>query len=213
VLVYEPQGVPEQTHATVAPKAPKMTEGRAALILLMQRYLSGLMDPFVTLLEVHKLLYFMQVSEEMHEVEKQRKLIYQKGPYGPYAENLSHVLKSVEGHYITGYADGGDDPTKQLEIIPGAIQDAKRFLANDADIKERFDRVAELVDGFETPFGLELLATVHWVMSREHASRTEEIIHKTHAWNEKKKKFTPEQIQIAQETLVSKGWTQESFKA
>jgi hypothetical protein len=41
-----------------------MTPGRAALVALMHRYLGGLMDPFVTLLEVHKLLYFLQEAGE-----------------------------------------------------------------------------------------------------------------------------------------------------
>ena len=56
-----------------------MTAGRAALVALIHRYLSGLMDPFVTLLEVHKLLYFMQ------EAGEELRLQYAKAPYGPYA--------------------------------------------------------------------------------------------------------------------------------
>ena len=36
-------------------KVPRMSRGKAALIGLMNRYLLGLLDPFVTLLEVHKL--------------------------------------------------------------------------------------------------------------------------------------------------------------
>jgi hypothetical protein len=45
-------------------EAPRMTAGRAALVELMHHYLSGLLDPFVTLLEVHKLMYFMQEAGE-----------------------------------------------------------------------------------------------------------------------------------------------------
>jgi hypothetical protein len=36
-----------------------LDSSKASLVLLMNRYLGGLMDPFVTLFEVHKLLYFM----------------------------------------------------------------------------------------------------------------------------------------------------------
>ena len=39
-----------------------MTPARAALVVLMDSYLRGLLDPFVTLLEVHKLMYFMQCA-------------------------------------------------------------------------------------------------------------------------------------------------------
>ena len=113
-----------------------MTPGRAALIGLIQRYLGGLMDPFVTLLEIHKLMYFMQ------EAGEPLKLRYAKAPYGPYAENLRHVLQSIEGYFISGYADGGDAPDKQLELVPGAIADANAFLEGKMKTRVRFDRVA-----------------------------------------------------------------------
>ena len=31
---------------------------------------------------------------------------------GPYAENLRHVLREIEGHYLSGYGQGGEDPTR-----------------------------------------------------------------------------------------------------
>ncbi len=109
----------------------------------MNRYLGGLMDPFVTLLEVHKLMYFMQ------EAGEPLRLGYRKAPYGPYAENLRHVLNDVEGHLVSGYADGGDAPNKQLELVPGAVKDAEQFLEHHEGTRRRFDRVVDLVKGFE----------------------------------------------------------------
>ena len=166
----------------------------------MNRYLAGLMDPFVTLLEVHKLLYFMQAAGQP------LRLRYAKAPFGPYAENLRHVLNDVEGHLVSGYADGGDAPDKRLELVPGAVQDAEAFLAGDGETLTRFDRVAALVEGFETPFGLELLATVHWVATQEDATSPEVAVAKVHAWGDRKKRFSPRQIGIALDTLRAKGW-------
>ena len=60
----------------------------------MHRYLGGLMDPFVTLLEVHKLMYFMQ------EAGQPLRLRYAKAPYGPYAENLRHVYVRSKVIYV-----------------------------------------------------------------------------------------------------------------
>src|SRR5690606_15340189 len=54
VIVYEPNGAPASDKIAHVREVPRMTPGRAALVELMQRYLSGLLDPFVTLLEVHK---------------------------------------------------------------------------------------------------------------------------------------------------------------
>ena len=179
---------------------PRMTRGRATLIALMHRYIYALLDPFITLLEVHKLMYFMQLAGEPLKLE------FKKGPYGPYAENLRHVLRGVEGHLISGYRDGGDAPGRQLELVSGAIEDATSFLDGRPDTKERLTRVVELVEGFESSFGLELLATVHWVAS-EHPSPTDnEIVAHTYAWGYRKRQFSKRQIHLALQTLREGDW-------
>lgn len=197
VLIYEPKGAPEVVKSR---DVPNMTPGRAALVVLMNRYLQGLMDPFVTLIEVQKLMYFMQ------EAGQPLKLKYMKHHYGPYATNLSHVLNKVEGHFVSGYQDGGDQPDKELTIVPGAISDAEAALEHEAGTHAHFNRVAELVDGFETPYGLELLATVHWVATREGADTKDKALARVRAWNDRKKMFTERQVAIAFDTLKSKGW-------
>lgn len=196
VTIFEPVSAPV---ATKSREVPRMTAGRAALVVLVDRYLSGLLDPLVTLLEVHKLMYFMQVAGE------NLKLDYEKAPYGPYAINLRHVLQRIEGHLLTGYLDGGDAPAKQLALVPGAVDDAVEFLRDAKDTKDRFSRVAELVEGFESPFGMELLATVHWVVTEEGGSE-DNVVAKVHEWNARKRNFTPRQIRLAFELLKSKGW-------
>ena len=176
------------------------TPGDAALVGLIDRYLGGLMDPFVSLLEVHKLMYFMQ------EAGEPLRLAYVKAPYGPFAENLGHVLSRVEGHMIAGYRDGGDAPDKELTLVPGAVAEARAVLAGAGETRARFERVAALVDGFETPFGLELLATVHWV-ARELGTRdAEAVIAGVYAWGERKRRFSAWQIGLAVDTLAAQGW-------
>ena len=200
IIIFEPSGAPEASKMVRKQKASKMTPGRAVLVGLMHRYLNGLLDPFVTLLEVHKLMYFMHVAGEP------LRLKYTKGPYGPYAENLRHVLHKVEGYFISGYADGGDEPGKPLELVPGAVEDAVAVLERSADTRKRFDRVADLVEGFESAFGLELLSTVHWVIKNEGVKMTDDIVAQTYEWNERKKRFSPRQIALAADVLIEKGW-------
>jgi hypothetical protein len=166
----------------------------------MDQYLRGLLDPFVSLLEVHKLMYFMQ------EAGEPLRLQYAKAHYGPYAKNLSHVLKAIEGHLVSGYADGGDAPDKEIELVPGAVSDAKAFLRDNAETITRFKRVAELVAGFESPFGLELLSTVHWIAVHERTTDPAQVVASVHTWNHRKKQFTDRQIRLALEVLQSKGW-------
>src|SRR5215831_4625909 len=58
VVIFEPGAAPAEIRVNRSRNIPKMTAGRAALVGLIHRYLSGLLDPFITLLEVHKLMYF-----------------------------------------------------------------------------------------------------------------------------------------------------------
>lgn len=200
VLVYEPSGAPVAAQMKHRRDVPSMTPGRAALVELMHRYLEGLLDPFVSLLEVHKLMYFMQAAGEP------LRLKYTKAPYGPYAENLRHVLNAVEGHFVVGYDDGGDIPNKQLSLVPGAVQDAEEFLTQRDETRDRFDRVAALVSGFESPLGLELLSTVHWVLTHEPVTSLDNLVARTYAWNERKQQFTTRQLGIAGDVLRRNGW-------
>ncbi len=162
-----------------------MTPGRAALIELIAQYLKGLLDPTVSSLEVHKLMYFMQAAGEPLELQ------FKAGHYGPYAENLRHVMNAIEGHFVTGYADGGDAPGKVISLMPGAQAQATRFLESFAATRQRFSQVADLVQGFESPFGLELLATVHWCGKHNPGDTVEQLTEQVYAWHELKPRFSP----------------------
>lgn len=200
VVVFEPVEKAPLPKSMRKGDIPRMTAGRAALVGLMDRYLRGLLDPFVSLLEVHKLMYFMQ------EAGEPLRLRFVKGPYGPYAENLRHVLNEIEGYYVSGYGAGGDTPEKTLELVPGAVRDAQATLRERPESLERFERVAGLVEGFESPFGLELLATVHWILVREHAAYDDYLLLRTYAWADRKRQFSPNQIRLAAKVLKGKGW-------
>jgi O-acetyl-ADP-ribose deacetylase (regulator of RNase III) len=207
VLVYQPVGAPASDAMVYKREPPKMTAGRAALVELISRYLNGLLDPAVSLLEVHKLMYFLQ------EAGEPLRLQFRAAHYGPYAENLRHVLSAIEGHLVTGYADGGDIPDKILELVPGAEAEASRFLAEHEDTRSRFDRVADLVRGFESPFGLELLSTVHWIAKTHGAQPADQVAHNVYAWSDRKRQFTPRQIDLAMNVLTEKGWVTHSAAA
>lgn len=200
VTVYEPVGAPVGKPART-PK-PRMTAGRAALVALMARYLRALLDPTINLLEVHKLMYFLQAAGQP------LRLRYEKAWYGPYAENLRHVLLDVEGHLITGYTGGSDSPETALELVAGAAEDAEAFLMTNSETQQRFDRVARLVEGYETPYGLELLSTVHWIATEEMLKDRDQIADAVWAWSHRKRQFTRQQIDLALDRLEELDWVE-----
>lgn len=205
VFLYEPGGAPAPDKMVKEKNTPKMTPGRAALLGLMNRYLSAVMDPTITLLEIHKLMYFMQ------ETGEPLRLRYSKAIYGPYAENLRHVLSQIDGYFITGYGDTEDKPDKAIELNREAVEQAVTYLANHEATHERFKRVHDLIAGFETPFGMELLSTVHWLACREGVTSQEEALTKTHAWHARKSMFSAQHVAVAWEVLKAKGWLTSAF--
>ena len=74
--------------------------------------------------------------------------------------------------------------------------------------RERFDRVVSLVDGYETPYGPELLATAHWVATKERAATTDDIVDAIYAWGPGKDQFSRPQIAAAVERLTDGGWVE-----
>jgi hypothetical protein len=162
------------------------------------------MDPFVTLLEIHKLMYFMQ------EAGENLKLQYNKAVYGPYAQNLRHVLTLMEGYFISGYGDAEDNPDRQINLLPDVLPQAESFLEAHPTTQSHFQRVIDLISGFETPFGMELLSTVHWVANREGATTPDQAVNKTYSWSNRKRMFQEKHIRIAWDILEQKGWLQHS---
>jgi O-acetyl-ADP-ribose deacetylase (regulator of RNase III) len=203
IVVYEPAGKPAAKALKTKTTKPKMTPGRAALLELMRRYLVPLMDDAVTLLELHKLMYFMQ------EAGEELRLDFVKGKYGPYATNLRHVLNKIEGHFVTGFGDASEEPGKVLEASDEATQKAQTYLKSKAETLGRFERVDTLIDGFETAYGMELLASVHWVAKHEEqpADSPEAAVKLIHDWNDRKRdSFGSQHVQVAWDRLTSEGW-------
>ena len=200
VQLFSPSGAPAPEKMRIATSRPRMTAGRAAIVALMGRY--AIPGYRLALLEIQKLGYFLQMAGEPLKLE------FQKQRYGPYSEVLHHVLQRIEGHFVRGYGDRSRDAS--IYVLPGALEEAETFLSSESATLERFERVAALIDGYETPYGMELLSTVHWVTTfEETAAKTnpELAIAAVHSWNEHKRRtFTPERIVTAWRRLKSEDW-------
>ncbi len=199
VLLFAPGVTPDAETMQVSTNRPHMTVGRAAIIGLIEQYVFP--GSRLTTLEIQKLAYFLQVAGEP------LKLNFSKGPYGPYAEVLHHVLQRIEGHFIRGYGDRSHG--SNIRLLPGADLDAEEFLQQYKEAQQRFQRVSNLIKGFETPYGLELLATIHW-LAQENPAVGEDFrlaIVGVQEWNERKKRiFQPEHIRVAWQQLHREGW-------
>ncbi|MGE0684424.1 MAG: macro domain-containing protein [Candidatus Binatia bacterium] len=198
-LLFSPQAAPQAKSMPVATVLPNMTRARALLIHLMDRY--RIPNYRLTLLEIQKLAYFLQVAGEPLRLQ------YVKGQYGPYAENLNHVLQRLEGHFLRGYGDRSRQA--EISLLSGATTVASGVLANAPDARARLDRVSRLIQGFETPYGMELLTTIHWVAQEEPRAAEDiaKMIAGVYEWNARKRELLKrEHIQKVWERLREQGW-------
>ncbi|AOY57789.1 type II toxin-antitoxin system antitoxin DNA ADP-ribosyl glycohydrolase DarG [Desulfococcus multivorans] len=198
LALYEPKGSPEAKDMPVGTAKPKMTLARALLIKLMKQYARFAYR--MTLLEIQKLAYFLQESG------MDLKLRYVKHLYGPYAHNLNNVLEILEEHHIRGYGDT-QKPDVEVTLLPDADKVADHFLQKNQSAAGHLERVADLVDGFETPYGMELLASVHWSLIHDgEVSDAESAVAAMALWNDRKRRlFKPAHIRLAWERLSGRG--------
>ena len=194
IMVFEPGYTPSPETMKVKTQQPKLNFGRAALIMLIDQYrVAGYK---ITLLEIQKLAYFLQALGEP------LKLNFEKNKFGPYAEELNFVLQRLEGHYIRGYGDRSQSAA--ITLLPGAAKEAEQFLQEYPDTLRRVNQVGELIHGFETPYGMELLATLLWLIVEDESliDNRQQAIREFQNWNKRKRdKFQPNHIEVAWERI------------
>lgn len=194
VFLHAPDGAPANEEMVIRTAAPSMTGPRAAILAVMRNYL--LPEYQLTAIEVQKLAYFVQAFGYP------MKLNYVKGTYGPYAENLNHALQALEGHFVRGYGDRSSEMA--LRVLPEAYDPVEEYLASDDNAAEVVRRVTDLVRGFETPYGLELLATTHWASKELDSADPSAVLAYVQAWTPRKGEiFTAHHIAKALQRLES----------
>ncbi|MGI0084438.1 MAG: type II toxin-antitoxin system antitoxin DNA ADP-ribosyl glycohydrolase DarG [Nitrososphaerales archaeon] len=200
VNLFEPKGAPPAREMAIKTAKPKMTAGRAAIIKIISIYRE--MEYGLTKIEVQKLAYFLEMAGQPLNLK------FVKHNYGPYSDTLRHVLKALDGHYIIGVGDFAGE--SDIVLTPGAVAEAEEFIktSGDEDLANQVERVRNLIKGFETPYGMELLATVHWVATQESKVRTvDEAIVAVHKWNARKRAILREDhIRLAWNKLKEEGW-------
>ncbi len=163
--------------------APELTPTRAMILHSLYRYQQKGYE--ITLLEIQKLVYFLQ----RFGVDFGN-LSFGRGPYGPYAQPLHHAINDLDGHYLDGMKYGDARPhnilTLRREHLP-AINDYIEAHFSDKE-KAALATIDRLINGFETPLGLEILSTLDFLIQEQPALRhqPEALTRAAHAWNQRK---------------------------
>lgn len=199
VRLFAPEGPPPAKAMAVRTPRPAMTAGRAAILKVLDTYRQ--LNYGLSKIEVQKLAYFLQESGQPMN------LAFTKNQFGPYADGLRHALHRMDGHFIRGVGDGVAE--SDIEPLPEALNEADTFLSAQGHeaLLARVERLESLIDGFQTAYGMELLATVHWVATREGANTEAAALQAVQAWTERKRRLmSATHVQAAWERLAEHGW-------
>lgn len=168
-IVYEPT----EKYQNVAKKTgvEKLTTARALIVEMVRRY--EILGNACSMIEVQKLAWFLERTIERMKLENPLDLRFEANRYGPYANRLSHLLNSLDGSYLQSDKRIADSEYlnikrfnyKKVDKVSAFLQtgDARAYLP-------AIEETDKLIDGFQSPLGMEALATVDWLIVKEGVS-------------------------------------------
>lgn len=166
ILLFEPT----REYQNVAKRAgvEKLTPARALVAELVRRYWVLGID--CSLLEVQILAWLLQRQLERLGPSNVLALEFKADRYGPYSDALRHLLNSLDGSYL--HCERRLADARPFDTI--RFEDSKRphveaYLKSEAhDYLPALESATQLIDGFESPLGMELLGTIDWLLVRDH---------------------------------------------
>jgi O-acetyl-ADP-ribose deacetylase (regulator of RNase III) len=192
VVVFSPKDAvdePEHVHSTL-----NMTFERAILLKSLGD-LEGYFDGSFDRISLQKIVYFLQAFGVKFQLKFARNL------HGPYSEKLRKAFLALENHrMISGFLD----EDRQSHVTPSGYAIAAEYLQkiDEQTGDEIIDLLGKLIQGYESPYGLELLSSVHWLASHERQPSIEKIIEAMKNWNENKRNsFKEDAIRAAYRRL------------
>jgi O-acetyl-ADP-ribose deacetylase (regulator of RNase III) len=168
VLVFEPTTL---YHA--APKrtgAMELTPARGLVAELVRRY--EMMGMGCSILEVQKLAYFLERSVDRLRLSNMLELRFVASRFGPYSDRLRHLLDGLDGSYLRCERRLADArPSDLIQFDHSLREPLAVFLSGEETqrLVPALDDATRLIDGFESAFGMELLATVDWLLRTQGA--------------------------------------------
>jgi O-acetyl-ADP-ribose deacetylase (regulator of RNase III) len=161
VIIYEPT----KQYQNVAKRAgvEKLTVPRASIAELIRRY--SILGIECSLLEVQKLGYFLERFNRKLSLPEFG-FNFDANKYGPYSDKLKHMLNGLDGSYLhcdKRLSDAG--PFEPIRFDESKRDIVALFMKTEGrDYWPVVEATSALIDGFESPLSMELLATVDWLV-------------------------------------------------
>jgi hypothetical protein len=171
VVVYEPTTAYQSVTKTTGKE--DLTPARAMIAEVVRRY--EVLGFDCSIMEVQKLAWVLSRVIAKLGLADPLKLKFVANRYGPYADNLRHLLDNLDGSYL--HSDKRLADAKPGDVLRFAADHQARLAdyfrrSEGAAYVEAIEMTDALIDGFQSPLGMEALATVDWLITRERAEPT-----------------------------------------
>lgn len=165
VIVFEP--IAKYQNVAKKQGVRKLTPARAMISELVRRY--AVLGIECTILEIQKMAWFLERFVEHFNLPNELDFKFQANRYGPYADRLKHLLDSLDGSYLACDKRLSDaSPFDSIRFKDSEVEKVALYLKTEArDYQDAFDHLLALIDGFQSPLGMEALATVDWLIAKE----------------------------------------------
>jgi len=169
IVVFEP--IRKYQNVAKRSGVEKLTPARALIAELVRRY--WVLGMECSMLEIQKLAWFLERNVERAGLAP-LDLRFVAHRYGPYADRLRHLLEGLDGSYLHSEKRIGDaDPLDVIWFDDDRKAFVQAYLKSEAKAyAPALETTAALINGFESPFGMELLATVDWLLAKDGVAPT-----------------------------------------
>jgi len=193
IYIYEPnEKVKEILQKEERIKEVNLTPARAMLLYALAKYEERGETPSV--FAANKIAYFLQESGEPLRLQ------FIPYTYGPYAQAVEKVLYAMNGKYLTGLEQMKAKPFEPLELKYDKFKEVTNYINHQLSSiqRERLESVLKLIEGFESTLSLEILSSIHFLMSKDKNITVKQLLEQIQSWNDRKKNLIKEEyISIA----------------
>jgi len=177
VLVYEPT----RAYQNVTKKngVQKLTPARALIADLVRRYCSIGID--CSILEIQKLAWFLERTIEHFAIHNPLNFQFTANRYGPYAHRLMHLLNALDGSYLQcekRISDAIPSDIIRFDYQKQSVISDYLSLSENSQYVLALEKTEARIDGLQSPLGLEALATVDWLLTKNKCQPTIQSIKK-----------------------------------
>lgn len=180
IYIYEPNA---KIIEVMKNERIKLTPARAMLLSVLYDLVRN--GEFVSEFAAEKVAYFLQIFGAKDSFKLEFKPYF----YGPYSGKVRHVLYRMNGSYIMGYSTKDKKPFEELGLVPNGEKIVSDFLSMNENLKYKqiADKTKEFLQGFYSPFGLELLSTIDYIKTSKKDISLDNIGNELDNWSNRKR--------------------------